>query len=130
MPFCCALERTRNKCFYPLDQRACSGFWFALLLWFSLSLQQRTTQLLSHSPSPVEENQKENAKPVGCDKNSLTEQQRQKKITTIILIKGIYSMQCSHRLMLTLLLRSKSPSFSRLPTLILSTTSHGIEYPI
>jgi len=67
--------------------------------------------LLSHSsPSPRwdrEENQKEKAKLMGCNKNSLTEQQMEKKITTIILIKIIYSMQCSHRPMLSLLLSSR-----------------------
>jgi len=41
---------------------------------------------------------------MGCDKNSLTESQREKKITTIILIKWMYSMQCSHHPMLSLLL--------------------------
>jgi len=34
-----------------------------------------------------EENQGDKAKLAGCDKNSLTEQQREKKITVIILIK-------------------------------------------
>jgi len=77
-----------------------------------------------------EENQKEKAKLVGCDENSLTKWQREKKITTVILIKRIYSMQCSHHSMLILLLSSKSPSFSQLLTYILSMTSHGIEYPI
>jgi len=47
---------------------------------------------LSLPPSPAqcdgEENQKEKAKLMGCDRNSLTEQQRKKKITTIILIKN------------------------------------------
>jgi len=40
-----------------------------------------------------EENQKEKAKFMGLDKNSSTEQQREKKITTIILIKRTNSMQ-------------------------------------
>jgi len=53
---------------------------------------------------------------MGWDENNLTEQQREKKITTIILIKSIYNTQCSHHLMLSLLLSSKSPSFSQLPT--------------
>jgi len=39
-----------------------------------------------------EKNQKEKAKLVGWDKNSLTESQREKKTTTIMLIKRIYSM--------------------------------------
>jgi len=86
------------------------------LLWFSFSWQQRSMRLLSHS-SLVGwgENQKEKAKLMGCDKKSLTERQREKKITTITPIK-IHSMQCSHHLMLSLLLSSKSPSFSQLPT--------------
>jgi len=63
----------------------------------------------------VEENQKEKAKLVGCDKNSLTEWPREKKIT-IILIKRIHSMQCSHHPMLSLLLSSKCSYFSQLPT--------------
>jgi len=74
---------------------------------------------LSLLPSPQwdgEENQKEKAKCVGCDKNSLAEQQRKKKITTIILIKRTYNIQCSHHPMLSLLLSSKSLSFSQLPT--------------
>jgi len=41
-----------------------------------------------------EENQKEKAKLIGWDKNSSTEWQREKKITTIILIKRIYSIKC------------------------------------
>jgi len=65
---------------------------------------------LSHSsPHPRwhgEENQKEKAKLVGCDRSSLTKSQREKKITTRILIKRIYSMQCSHHPMLSLLLNS------------------------
>jgi len=52
---------------------------------------------------------------VGWDKNSLTERQREKKIITIILIERIYSMQCSHCLMLSLLLSSKFLCFSQLP---------------
>jgi len=60
-----------------------------MLSWFSPSWQQRTTWLLSHS-FPLwdwEENRKEKAKLVGWDKNTLTEQQMEKKITTRILIK-------------------------------------------
>jgi len=60
------------------------------MLWFSLSWQQRTTQslsLLTSSHQNGEKNQKENAKLVGWDKNSLREWQREKKITTIILVK-------------------------------------------
>jgi len=74
---------------------------------------------LSFLPSPQwngEGNQKEKAKLIDCDKNNLAEQQREKKIIAIILIKRIYSMQCSHHPMLSLLHSSKSPSFSQLPT--------------
>jgi len=63
-----------------------------------------------------EENRKEKrGKLVGWDENSLTEWQREKKIT-IILIKSIYTMQCSRHPILSLLLSSKSFSFSQLPT--------------
>ena len=74
---------------------------------------------LSLLPSPWwdgEENQKEKGKKLaGWDENSLTEWQREKK-TSVILIKSIYNMQCSHHPMPSLLLSSKSPSFSQLPT--------------
>jgi len=62
-----------------------------------------------------EKNQKEKAKLMGCDKNSSTEWQREKKIT-IILVKRIYSMQCSHHPMLSLLLNNKIPFLQQLPT--------------
>jgi len=62
------------------------------------------------------ENQKKKAKPMGSDKNSLTEWQREKTKTIIILIKRIHRVQFSHRLMLSLLLSSKSPCSSQLPT--------------
>jgi len=75
--------------------------------------------LLSHSSSQArgdgEENQKEKAKLMCWAENSLTEWQKEKKIT-IILIKSIYNIQYSHHLMGSLLLSSKSPSFSQLPT--------------
>jgi len=54
-----------------------------------------------------EENQKEKAKPVSWYKNSLKEREREMKITTRV--------QCSHCLILSLLLSSKSPGFSQLP---------------
>jgi len=47
------------------------------------------------------ENQKKTAKLMGLDKDSLTGQQREIKITTIILIKRIYRVQFSHCLMLS-----------------------------
>jgi len=92
-------------------------------------------QLLSHTfPSPQtdgEENPKEKRqKLVGWDGNSLTEWQREKKTTINNTNKSIYNMQCSHHSMLSLLLSSKSLSFSQLPSYILSLTSHGTEYPI
>jgi len=56
------------------------------LLWLSLSWQQRTTQLLSHSfplPGGVgKRTRREKAKLMGWDDNSLTEWQREKKIAT------------------------------------------------
>jgi len=71
-----------------------------------------------------QENQKEKAKLVCWDKNSLTEQQREKKIT-MTLITRIYSSQCSHHAMLSLLLSSKSPCLSQLPHL---TTEHVVAW--
>jgi len=53
---------------------------------------------------------------VGWDKKSLTDQQREKKVTAIILLKRIYGMQFSHHSVLRLVLRSKSPSFRQIPT--------------
>jgi len=87
--------------------------------WFSPSWQQRTAWLLSHSSAPQqdgEENQKEKAKLVGWDKNSLTERKREKKITTTILIKTIYRVQFFPCLMLSLLPSSKAPCSSQLLT--------------
>jgi len=55
------------------------------------------------------------AKLVGWDKESLTEQQTEKKITTIILIKRIYRVQFSHRPTLSLPPHSKLPCPSQLP---------------
>jgi len=64
-----------------------------------------------------EENPKEKRqKLVGWDDNSLTEWQREKKTTINNTDKSIYNMQCSHHLMLSWLLSSKSLSFSQLPT--------------
>jgi len=60
---------------------------------------------------------------MGWDKNSLTEEQREKKITTIIRIKRIYSLQCSHHPMLSLLLSSKIPFLQPAPHL---NTEHDI----
>jgi len=57
---------------------------------------------------------KKRQKLMGWDENRLAEQQTEKKTT--ILIKSIYSMQCSQHLMLSLLLSNKSLSFSQLPT--------------
>jgi len=51
-------------------------------------------KLLSHSalPSGVGRRiRRKRQKLMGCDKNSLTKWQREKKITTIILIKTIYT---------------------------------------
>jgi len=47
----------------------------------------------------------------------LTEQQREKKLTTIILTEKIYRVQFCHCPMLSLLVSSKSPSSSQLPHL-------------
>jgi len=53
---------------------------------------------------------------MGRDENSLTKWQREKKIITVILIKRIYRMQCSHHPMLNLLQSRKSLSLSQLLT--------------
>ena len=42
----------------------------------------------------------------------------------------MYNVQCTYDPVLIMLLISKFPSFSQLPTWILSMASHGIEYPI
>jgi len=72
-----------------------------------------------------EKNQKEKAKLMGCDKNSLPGQQREKKITTTVLIKKIYSMKCCHHPMLSLLLSSKMPFLHPAPHL---NTEHDITW--
>jgi len=56
-------------------------------------------------------------KVVGWDKDSLTEQQRDKKITAIILIKRIHRVQFSHRLMPSLLPSRKLALRGQLPYL-------------
>jgi len=59
---------------------------------------------------------KKRQKLVGWDENSLKEWQREKKTTINNTDKTIYNMQCSHHPMLSLLLSSKIPSLSQLPT--------------
>jgi len=61
---------------------------------------------------------------MGRDENSLTEWQREKK-TTIILIKSIYNMQCSHHPMLSLLLSSKNALLQPAPHL---NTEHDVTW--
>jgi len=83
---------------------------------------------LSLLPTPWwdgDENQNEKAKLLGCNKNSLSERQREKKITTIILTERIYSMQCAHWQMLSLLLSSKIPFLQPAPHL---TTEYDITW--
>ena len=62
-------------------------------------------------------------KTCGLEQKQLTEQQREKKKKTKILITRRYSMQCSHSPMLSLLLSSKSPYSSQLPNL---NTEHDV----
>jgi len=99
-----------------------SAQWFeagVTLSWFSPSWQQRTTQLLCCS-SPQwsgEEHWKKKAKLVVWNKDSLTEQQRQTTVTTIILIKKIYKarvyiVQFSHCLMPSALLSTDYPNLA------------------
>jgi len=78
--------------------------------------------LLSPLQWDGEENQKEKAKLVGWDKNSLTEQQREKKI---IPVKRIYSLQCFHCPMLSLFPSSKIPFLQPAPCL---NTAHDIAW--
>jgi len=52
---------------------------------------------------------------VGWDKNSLTEQQREKKITSRTLVKRIYRAQFSQSRMLSLVPSSKSLFSRQLP---------------
>jgi len=53
---------------------------------------------------------------VGWNENSLTTGKGRRKQQSIILIKSMYNMQCSHHPTPSLLLSSKSLSFSQLPT--------------
>ena len=53
---------------------------------------------------------------MGWDENSYRMAKGRRKQQSIILVKSIYIVQCSHHLMLSLLLTSKSLSFSQLPT--------------
>jgi len=74
---------------------------------------------LTPSPSPVGwggESERKKAKLVGWDENSLTEWQREKETIINKTDKSIYNTQHSYHQMLSLLLSSKSLSFSQLPT--------------
>jgi len=104
---------------------------------FSPSLQQRIMPPLIHSSPQWHDvkNQKKKAELVGWDKDGLTEQQRKRKITTIILIKTIYKerdTQCnfSHCPMPSPLLSSDSPPPASSSTYIPSMTSYGIIYTV
>jgi len=63
---------------------------------------------------------------MGCDENSLTGWQREKKTTTT-LIKRIYNTQCSHHQMFSLLLSSTILFLQTAPHL---NTEHAIKYAI
>jgi len=71
------------------------------------------TVVFSLLPPPQcdgDKNQKEKKqKLMSWDENSLTEWQGRRKQQSIIQTKSIYNMQCSHHLMLSLLLSSKKP---------------------
>ena len=84
-------------------------------------------QSLFHSSPPWWDGEKNKKK--GWGKNGLTEQQREKKMTTIILIKRTYSMQCSYHPWPYSWVANPHASASS-PTWILSMISHGIEHPI
>jgi len=84
-------------------------------------LQQKnhvvTLSLLPPSPWGWErESEAKKLKLMGWDENSLTEWQREKKTTISNTDKSIYHTECSHHLMLSLLLSSKKLYFSQLPT--------------
>jgi len=94
--------------------------------------------MFTHSLLPYqwdgEENQKKNMKLVGWDEDSLTEQQRKRKITTI-LIKRIYKAldtQCnfSNSQMPSPLSSSDPPFPASSPSYILSMMSYGMEYQV
>ena len=90
------------------------------VLWFCLNLHQRTTQLLPHSlplPSGMGRRiRRKKAKLVGWDENSLTEWQMEKKTTMNNTDKKYIQNAVLSPLMLSLLLSSKSLSFSQLHT--------------
>jgi len=95
---------------------------FKTLLWFCLNLQQKNhaVNLSLLPPSLVrwggESEGKEAKKVISWDKNRLAEWQGEKKTTINNTDKSVYNTQCSHHPMLSLLLSSKSLSFSQLPT--------------
>jgi len=108
------------------------------LSWFSPIRKQRTTWPLYHL-SPWwcrEDNGKKKAKLVGWNKDSLTEPQRKRAVTTIILIRGIYKKkEYTEELCLSVQCPVHSSaeinlSTSLLPHSKLSMMSHGIKYPI
>jgi len=65
------------------------------------------------------------SKLMNWNKNSSAEWQKEKKITTIVLIKRIYRVQYSHSLMLSLLQSNISPCFSQFPHL---NTEHDVTW--
>ena len=76
----------------------------------------------------------EKAKLEGWDKESLTEQQMKRKVTTIILIKRIHkarNTQCdSFTVPCPARFHASYPTLAAFPSYIVSMTSCGIEYPI
>jgi len=105
-------------------------------LWFSPSRQQEPHNCSHTPPLPPSgmgrRTRRKRQKLVGCDKNSLTEQRRENKITTRILCflkkkQKIYTTGCnfSHHPMLSLLLSSEPPCSSTHPHL---NTKHDVTW--
>jgi len=72
------------------------------VVWLWPAIQGHAVALLPLPHWGGEENGKKKAKLVGWDKGSLTEQQRKRTVTTIILIRRIYKTNSGmHRASLT-----------------------------
>jgi len=106
-----------------------------LVSWFSPGCQQRTTwSLYCHSPHwGGEEDWKKKTKLMGQGKGSLTEQQRKRTVTTILIrtkyeSNRMHRATLSHHPMPSVVLSHDSPPLGHVPPLEPSMTSHGIEY--
>jgi len=93
-------------------------FFTSVIVWPQLATKNHAValSLLPPSQGDGEGDQKEKAKFTGWDENSLTHWQREKKITIVLIKKHMYNVQCTYDPVLIMLLISKFPSFSQLPT--------------